>query len=68
MKKVNKYHQKHKERSKKKYMKDEEEKDNMLVRDVEISLKEEKEKNHQYGRYKNLLEDEKQKSVEYMKN
>ena len=49
-------------------MKDEEEKDNMLVRDVEISLKEEKEKNHQYGRYKNLLEDEKQRSVEYMKN
>ena len=49
-------------------MKDEEEKDNMLVRDVEISLEEEKEKNHQYGRYKNLLEDEKQRSVEYMKN
>ena len=40
----------------------------MLVSDIETFLK--KKKKRQYGReqYKNLLEDEKQRLVEYIKN
>ena len=54
-----KYYQEGKERLQKK-----------LMKDIKIFLKKKKNKKRQYGRerYKNLLEDEKQKLVDYRKN
>ena len=54
-----KYYQENKERLQKK-----------LVKNIKIFLKKKKKKQQQYGceRYKNVLEDEKQKFIEYRKN
>ena len=54
-----KYYQEGKERLQKK-----------LMKDIKIFLKKKKNKKRQYGRerYKNVLEDEKQKLVDYKKN